>query len=102
MVNTVMDFVNRRSVEFAPRNLTVKEKIVDALQVFVRGFETTNLGDKLVAKLEDIGFRIVLKAAGDADSMGGIIETNIVSIIELDPDDVQAIRKALHEVVGNS
>lgn len=64
---------------------------MDALQLFVRGFETTQLGDKLVTKLTDIGFQIAFQAAGDADSMGGIIETHITWVDHLDPNDIDGI-----------
>jgi hypothetical protein len=73
---------------------------MDALQVFVRGFETAEAGDNLVEKLQDIGFQIAMRAGGGVDSLGGIIETYITPVIHLDPEDVEDIANEIYEVVG--
>lgn len=47
----------------------------DALQLFVRGFETQENGDKMVLVLLGYGFEIKHKFDGSQGTLGGLIET---------------------------
>ncbi len=60
-------------------NVKVKEKeMIDALQVFVRGFENRGRGEAIDRYLTEIGFSVELKVDGESDDLGGLIQTNVV------------------------
>ena len=68
---------------------------MDALQVFVRGFETSEAAGKIVKELERMGFLVVTNFDGRYDSRGGIIETAIQPADELETEDIDEILKAV-------
>lgn len=68
---------------------------VDALQVFVRGFETPKASEKIIKELERMGFLVVTNFDGRYDSRGGIIETAIQPADELETEDFDEILKAV-------
>lgn len=51
--------------------------MIDAIQVFVRGFETQGNGERIVEVLQNFGFTVTDCFDGTADSRGGLIETAI-------------------------
>lgn len=68
---------------------------MDALQIFVRGFETPEAGEKIVNELERMGFLVVTNFDGRYDSRGGLIETAIKPADELETEDFDEILKAV-------
>jgi len=50
---------------------------VDAVRVYVRGFGSQEVGERIVAYLEEEGFRVAEFFNGNEDSLGGIIGTHI-------------------------
>jgi len=70
----------------------------DALQLFVRGFETQENSDKIVRVLQDIGFEIKEKFDGTQDTLGGLIETYITQFDHLACDSLDEIRQAVYRV----
>jgi hypothetical protein len=72
----------------------------DALQVFVRGFETKENGDKIVRVLQGYGFEIKEKFDSSADTFGGLIETYITPVDHLDCADPHRLGQAARRVAG--
>lgn len=70
---------------------------MDALKVYVFGFQTQEKGEPIRTFLEEAGFAIVIAADADADSSGGCIETNIAPEGEL-ACGVDAIRQGVRDV----
>jgi hypothetical protein len=68
-----------------------------AIQLFVRGFHSEELGDKIIAKLQDIGFSVDLACAGESDDLGGIIETHITPVDQLSVE-AETIKAAIHAI----
>jgi len=68
---------------------------MDALQIFVRGFETPEAAEKIVKELERMGFLVVANFDGRYDSRGGLIETAIQPADELETEDFDEILKAV-------
>lgn len=68
--------------------------MIDAIQVFVRGFETQRSGEKIVEVLQEFGFSVTNCFDGQADSRGGLIETNICYEDHLE-GDLNDIQKAI-------
>lgn len=68
--------------------------MIDAIQVFVRGFETQSSGEKIVKVLQRLGFTVTECFDGQSDSRGGLIETAICY-----EDHLEGAFNALHEVV---
>ncbi len=65
--------------------------MIDALQVFVRGFEEVERGKAICGYLTGNGFEIEDFLDGDSDDLGGLIETNIVqqdSLLQTDPGTI--------------
>ena len=63
--------------------------MIDALQVFVRGFEDGERGEAIVGYLKEIGFTVEDIFDGRSDSLGGLIKTDVVyqdHLEETDPD----------------
>jgi hypothetical protein len=73
----------------------------DAVRVYVRGFHDRPTGDVLRSLLEQIGFGISMAVGGKGDSLGGIVETDIMPIDELDPDDLDEIRAKIAAAVDD-
>lgn len=66
------------------------------LQVFVRGCETQVAGERIVGVLEDYGFTVLERFDGQADSRGGLIETDIRDVALLDGEgDIEQLRVAV-------
>lgn len=65
--------------------------MIDALQVFVRGFEDQQRGGVIRDYLNDLGFTVQLAADGESDSLGGLIETDVVYQDHLEETDPDAI-----------
>lgn len=74
--------------------------MIDALQVFVRGFEDGQRGEVIASYLTEIGFSVELKVDGDSDSLGGLIETNVVYQDGLQETDPETILRELRRRVG--
>lgn len=71
--------------------------MIDALQVFVRGFENQGRGETIDRYLTEIGFSVELKVDGDSDDLGGRIETNVVYEDLLEETDPGIILGELRE-----
>jgi hypothetical protein len=71
--------------------------MIDALQVFVRGFEDVERGEVIISYLTELGFRVKLAADGGSDSLGGLIETDVVYQDELQETDPGIILGELRE-----
>lgn len=67
----------------------------DAIQVIVRGFETQTVGQLIVDKLTDYGWDVPEMFDGEHDSMGGLIETNIADVNQLEVTDRDELLEAL-------
>lgn len=61
------------------------------LKVIVRKFETEKAGSLIVSYLEAAGFRIEEKISPKSDSMGGLIETNVVDEFNVANDESEII-----------
>lgn len=71
----------------------------DALQVFIRGFETQESGERIIDVLENYGFTVLERFDGQSDSRGGLIETDIRHVDFLDGgDDLDALTEAVFAV----
>jgi hypothetical protein len=68
---------------------------MDALQIFVRGFETREAGDQIIKILNELGFEIAEAIDGSGDTRGGIIGTRIMPTDELETDDLDEIDEAV-------
>jgi hypothetical protein len=81
----------------------IKDLPAHALQVFVRGFEdkATVARDLVIAVLEGIGFRLKDTWESDASELGRLIETEITPVEELDPPDLEKIKKKVYEAAGD-
>jgi hypothetical protein len=73
----------------------------DALQLFVRGFETSESGDKIVRVLQEYGFDVKEQFDGSTDSLGGLIETHVTPVDSLACDDLDEIVQAVRRVAGD-
>lgn len=73
---------------------------MDALQVFVRGFEDRQRAGAIRNRLTALGFQIEECFDGESDSLGGLIETNIVPQDNLDESDPDVILSMLREATG--
>ena len=71
--------------------------MIDALQVFVRGFEDVERGEVIISYLTELGFTVKLAADGGSDSLGGLIETDVVYQDELQETDPGIILGELRE-----
>ena len=74
--------------------------MIDALQIFVRGFEDGQHGEVIVSYLTEIGFTVGDKFDGDSDSLGGLIETDVVHQDHLEETDPDIILLALRRRTG--
>ena len=74
--------------------------MIDALQVFVRGFEGTERGEDIANYLTEIGFSVEDIFDGSSDSLGGLIETDDVYQDELAETDPDIILSVLRERTG--
>ena len=74
--------------------------MIDALQVFVRGFENRGRGETIDRYLTEIGFSVELKDDGDSDNLGGLIETNVVYEELLDESDPDTMLLELRRRTG--
>lgn len=73
--------------------------MIDALQVFVRGFETPAHGHRIVGVLEGHGFTVLCCFDGSSDDRGGLIETDIRDVGCLDGDgDLAALQELVFAV----
>ena len=75
--------------------------MIDAMQVFVRGFEDKDRGEVIASYLTENGFSIELKVDGASDNLGGLIETNIVNEDNLTETDPEAILVELRQRTGS-
>lgn len=73
---------------------------MNAVQVFVRGFQSSQNGDRIIKILEGLGFDIKESFDGTADSRGGIISTHIAPVDELETDNLDEIREAVAVAEG--
>lgn len=74
--------------------------MIDALQVFVRGFENRGRGETISRYLTEIGFSVELKADGDSDDLGGLIQTNVVYEDHLEETDPETMLLELRRRTG--
>lgn len=74
--------------------------MIDALQIFVRGFEDVQRGEAIVNYLTELGFTVEDIFDGDSDSLGGLIGTNIVFQDFLEETDPDIILAELRERTG--
>ena len=74
--------------------------MIDALQMFVRGFDDGDRGEVIASYLTEIGFTVEDVFAGDSDNLGGLIGTNLVYQDELHETDPETILAELHERTG--
>ena len=74
--------------------------MIDAMQVFVRGFENRFRGEEIHSYLTENGFSVELKVDGASDDLGGLIETNIVNEETLTETDPEAILLELRRRTG--
>lgn len=68
---------------------------MDALQIFVRGFESREAGQQVVTALNELGFEVQEAFDGTEDDRGGLIGTRIMPTDELETDDLDAILEAV-------
>lgn len=68
-----------------------------AIQLFVRGFHSEELGDKIIAKLQDLGFSVYLACDGKSDDLGGLIETHITPV-DCVAVKMEAIKPTIHAI----
>lgn len=74
--------------------------MTEALQVFVRGFEDTSRGNVIRDYLTQIGFDVESYFTGEADDLGGLIETNVVHEDGLEQTDPELILFSLRKRTG--
>lgn len=74
--------------------------MIDAMQVFVRGFKDRFRGEAIDSYLTENGFSVVLRVDGESDNLGGLIETNIVNEDNLTEADPEAILVELRQRTG--
>lgn len=67
------------------------------LKLIVRRFESEALGDVIIDCLTSIGFGIAERVSPDSDSMGGLIETEVMNDFDL-LDEVEQIIEKCHQV----
>jgi hypothetical protein len=60
---------------------------LDAIRIAVRGFGTRADGDRIIDKLANIGFDLAETIDPKCDDLGGVIETLISPVDDLDLDD---------------
>ncbi len=70
---------------------------MDAVKVYVFGFQTQEQGKPIRTFLEKAGFSIVMATDASGDSSGGCIETAIAAQGDLNCD-VDAIRQGVRDV----
>ena len=73
-----------------------------ALQVFVRGFDSQEAGEKICKSLEALGFTVSERFDGSQDTLGGLIETTITCNDSLEADDPGIIQQMVEDAVGRS
>ena len=66
-----------------------------AIQIFVRGFQTQDVGNQIITALGDLGFTLRTACDGSSDSAGGLIETEIAFCDELENENLAEIRDAI-------
>ena len=72
---------------------------LDAVKIIVRGFHDRGTGERIIGVLKSLGFRVTSAVDETSDTIGGIIETEIMPSIELEADDVDEIKKQIYEAV---
>lgn len=74
---------------------------MDAVQLFVRGFHDQETSNRIRAFIEGtVGFEVKVAIDGQSDSLGGIIETYITPVIELEIVDLEQIKKGIYQAAN--
>ncbi len=73
------------------------KKYPDALKVWVRGFGDVQTGNRISAALAEKGFTLTEQISGESDSLGGIIETDILGGCP----SWEEVRQAIYAAAGN-
>lgn len=69
----------------------------DALRFVARGFGDIDAGNRISGALAEIGFAVKVIVPGEFDNLGGLLETHIMPVNELETDDVEVIRHRVYE-----
>jgi hypothetical protein len=67
----------------------------DAIQIAVRGFHSSKASQDIIERLLGFGFEVKQCFDSSSDSMGGLIETQIMPWEQVDADSLEEICQAI-------